>query len=97
MHNSRTNRIAEEINLLETKIAQQQQELNDFKYVDDFGWSDCINRVNRKKYDEVNDALAKLKDSEGQWNSREKEWQNNKIRLEQELQTKTDMVIAIRY
>eukprot|EP00029_Vermamoeba_vermiformis_P014337 TRINITY_DN9459_c0_g1_i1.p1 TRINITY_DN9459_c0_g1~~TRINITY_DN9459_c0_g1_i1.p1 ORF type:complete len:1808 (+),score=622.46 TRINITY_DN9459_c0_g1_i1:55-5478(+) len=66
----------EEINLLETKIAQQQQELNEFK----------------KKYDEVNDALVKLKDTEGQWSSREKDWQNNKIRLEQELKTKTDML-----
>lgn len=66
----------EEINLLETKIAQQQQELNEFK----------------KKYDEVNDALVKLKETEGQWSSREKEWQNNKIRLEQELHTKTDML-----
>lgn len=43
----------------------------------------------------MNDALVKLKDTEGQWSSREKDWQNNKIRLEQELQTKTDMVIIM--
>lgn len=36
--------------------------------------------------------MVKLKETEGQWSSREKEWQNNKIRLEQELHTKTDMV-----
>lgn len=33
MRTNKVNAIAEEINLLETKIAQQQQELNEFKYV----------------------------------------------------------------
>jgi len=38
-----------------------------------------------------------MKESEGLWNSREKEWQSHKIRSEQELQTKTDMVTNMKY